>query len=201
MPPSTTLGVRRSDISRAYLPPAPPPPLPCHRVFGQIASPPSCPVPQNYQNKINIILSHDFPVRLFRQGASPPLIPDINIYVYKHNAHQHHPIRPPMSLFGRRASPPCHPNPRPTPRLLGIRLTALLLPHISPPCHPHSSSSSSSLTPRLLNHAHHHQRLILLIPRCSPTVSSLTSLTISKSLIGEAAINLLHWILRWDNQF
>ena len=40
-----------------------------------------------------------------------------------------------------------------------------------------------------------------LMPRCSPTVSSLTSLTISKSLIGEAATNLLHWLLRCDNQF
>ena len=139
MPPSTTLGVRRSDISRTYLPPAPPPlALPCHRVFGQIATPPPPALfPNTTLNKINIILSHDFPVRPFRQGASPPLIPDINIYVYKQTVHQHDPIRPLMSLFGRRASPPSPPNPRPTPRLLGIRLTALLLPHISPPCHPH----------------------------------------------------------------
>ena len=69
MPPSTTLGVRRSDISRAYLPPAPPPPLPCHRVFGQIASPPSCPVLQHYPKQDQHHPLPRFPCPTFSPGS------------------------------------------------------------------------------------------------------------------------------------
>ena len=40
-----------------------------------------------------------------------------------------------------------------------------------------------------------------MIIRCSPSVSSITSVHIENSLIGEAATNLLHWLLRYGKHF
>jgi len=76
-------------------------------------------------------------------------------------------------------------------------VSTILVSHCTAPSIPSilasisSSSSPSSLTILQLRGGTRKTA-----SRCSPTVSSLTSLTISKSLIGEAAINLLHWILR-----
>ena len=115
MPPSTTLGVRRSDISRAYLPPAPPPPLPCHRVFGQIATLPLLPCSPT---STNILLSQDFPVRHFWPGSKSLLSPFslISISIFnKQNAHQHHQSVPPCHFLAGEQVPPAILIPAPLP--------------------------------------------------------------------------------------
>ena len=43
--------------------------------------------------------------------------------------------------------------------------------------------------------------IITTLIRCSPSVSSLKSVYFENSLIGEAATNLLHWLLRYGKHF
>ena len=81
MPPSTTLGVRRSDISRAYLPPAPPPPLPLSQSFwpNSNSSPPALFPNINQHSPLPRFPCPAFLARV--QVPSLALFPDINTYV------------------------------------------------------------------------------------------------------------------------
>merc|ERR1719500_2165220 len=75
------------------------------------------------------------------------------------------------------------------------QVSSILVSHCSAPSVPSilssSSISSTSLTIRHLRGGTRHTS-----SRCSPSVSNLKSVHFDNSLIGEAATNLLHWLLR-----
>merc|ERR1719458_179421 len=76
------------------------------------------------------------------------------------------------------------------------QVSSILVSHCSAPSVPSILSSSSSISSTSLTIRHLRGGTRHTSSRCSPSVSSLKSVHFDNSLIGEAATNLLHWLLR-----
>merc|ERR550539_501427 len=76
------------------------------------------------------------------------------------------------------------------------QVSSILVSHCSAPSVPSILSSSSSISSTSLTIRHLRGGTRHTSSRCSPSVSNLKSVHFDNSLIGEAATNLLHWLLR-----